>query len=216
MIDQEGSDQKEFMFLKYVLCSPHSVCHWRYGFEDSICTVICKIIVVGNNCRLRSEIIHGYKRVVKSDSVCMTWGLLAAQMVLSIYHLTDYKIVKMSASWVVRKWRKCNVQIRDGRVWFCVDWIHPYNIWSTHCECENPNVDALQASTVMWAVISLTIMASYPAGTAPIKKEFLILRNTQPSVYDDDAAEGSKRPPGSRANDDGATETRKQKKAQNG
>ena len=59
-------------------------------------------------------------------------------------------------------------------------------------------------------------MASYPAGTAPIKKEFLILRNTQPSVYDDDAAEGSKRPPGGRANDDDATETRKQKKAQKG
>jgi len=59
-------------------------------------------------------------------------------------------------------------------------------------------------------------MTSYPAGTAPIRKEFLILHNAQPSVYDDDAAEGSKRPPGGRANDDEATETKKQKKAQRG
>ena len=59
-------------------------------------------------------------------------------------------------------------------------------------------------------------MASYLAGIAPIKGEFLIHRTAQPSVYDDDAAEGSKRPPGGRANDGDVTETKKQKKSQRG
>lgn len=58
-------------------------------------------------------------------------------------------------------------------------------------------------------------MDSYPRGTAPIKTEFLIRHIEQSSVYDDDAAEGSKRPPHRLAEGDLA-ETKQQKKAQRG
>ena len=58
-------------------------------------------------------------------------------------------------------------------------------------------------------------MMSYPPGTAPIKGEFLVHRS-EPSFYDDDGAEESKRPPIGRISEGGATQTRKQKKAQRG
>jgi tRNA-dihydrouridine synthase 3 len=59
-------------------------------------------------------------------------------------------------------------------------------------------------------------MASYSPGTALIKREFLIHHIEQPSAYDDDAAEGSKRPPSGRADDGETNETKKQRKAQRG